>query len=261
MTTPRDLLCRFHIIIVHSIYHIPSSNERHARGNLITKKDAKREREKFSIVLLVFFLLVFIFFLYQMKLSNNSQSLNTTAAVFACTDGEKKNERTIDPAERCACSTLYFLHLVDNQLDRRERRSRTEKRKIKNERKRERIRERPLERKWEKERKRESNGLSSCISCSDRATATTTLPPPPPPPHHNHHTYIPATQLFYQWHRHFSVSQKKTEIERVYVCVCVRMNHQPSLYPFTLGFCHRAPIISKKKIFLDKNHLIKNNYS
>ena len=100
MTTPRDLLCRFHIIIVHSIYHIPSSNERHARGNLITKKDAKREREregeKFLSFFAFFFLLLFIFFLHQMKLSNNSQSLNLSAAVFACIDdGEKeKNERT-----------------------------------------------------------------------------------------------------------------------------------------------------------------------
>jgi len=90
MTTPRDLLCRFHIIIVHSIYHIASSNERHARGNLITKKKAKqskakertrkraseRERER------TFFLRSFRSPLHQMKLSNCNQSWSSSSSCF-----------------------------------------------------------------------------------------------------------------------------------------------------------------------------------
>ena len=117
MTTPRDLLCRFHIIIVRSIDHIPSSNERHARGNLRAKKQSER---KVSFVR--FSASSSSYFLRSLRAASDWSCQIATnrrmqrAAVFACTD--RRRRRTSGWLGRNAHTAegLLLLGSVDNQL-------------------------------------------------------------------------------------------------------------------------------------------------
>ena len=189
MTTPRDLLCRFHIIIVHSIDHIPSSNERHARGNLIRKKkqSTTNERRKRKMTgeaffflsrsfSLFFFIAVvvdvdgvlvgFIIIWWSCQITANHWRLY--AAVLASDDRNRRRR-----GEKRALLCLYRTSTISCVTKKRARAREREKEREKdetvsehgreNKRNERRRKNRAKEKRKEKrEETRESNGLLSC---------------------------------------------------------------------------------------------------
>ena len=223
MTTPRDLLCRFHIIIVHSIEHIPSSNERHARGNLITKK-AGQKRKVFPSSFSFFSVdSIDVLFFSSSDEAVKLQPITdgrTQLFCLASTGIERRKSERARERERkekggkganawLARESMYvgraasFRGSLDNQLCDKESTNSREKEEGEKKRddysasERKRANERTSVReKGEKEREKERvTACSSCISCSERVRDDdeddddTLL------------SHIQITQLFYQWHR------------------------------------------------------------